>query len=209
MPSFDPIRSESVSKRILVALAPVIGLVLLSAGEPSNQVRLLGAVDPNPSLRSYTAVISLTIELHVLVPIRRTFEGKAYYDRPYRKIVFDHISGPLQRFRELSTALPTRADVQVDYSIGDPADDGSETTYVLTPIGGGHVRYLTIRVDDRTSLATDAAWVYDSGGNLDVHLQYSTFGSFRVPQEEDITASFPAYHASGVLRLSDYHFNGQ
>jgi hypothetical protein len=198
-----------VDKRTLAALAPVLGSILLSTGEPSKQALLLNALDPNPALRSYTASVSLTIELHVLVPIRRTFAGTAYYDRPNRKIVFDSISGPLRRFRELSTTLPTRDDVLTDYAVSEPVDDGSETTYVLTPSGGGHVRQLTIHIDDRTSLAGEAEWDYDSGGHLDVRLRYLRLGLFRVPQEENISASFPAYHADGVLRLSNYRLNGQ
>lgn len=190
---------------IFAVLSLMLGVTLASTA-PLDLLR--AAVDPNPTLRSYTATARLTALVHAAIPVRRSFSGTAYYIKPKEKIVFDGVPAPLSRFRALDTTTPTFADATADYVIAPLANDGRFSTYELDPKKpGSRVKSLVLTVDDEAALVTSAVWKYVNGGSLSFKQQYETIGSYRLPSSIAIAARFPDYAVDGTIQLSDYHTN--
>jgi hypothetical protein len=192
-----------------VLAAPLLALPVAAASGSSPALDLLkSAIDPNPRLQTYTAAATLSASLHGAVPVQKTFKGTAYYSRPQTKIVFENLSGPYSRFKELTTTTPSFEEATADYDIAPRVDDGTLSTYVLVPSKPGRrVKSLTLTVDDRTALIARAAWTYTDGGRLSFEPHYSTVGSYKVVTNESIAARFPAYSVDGTLHLSGYQFD--
>ena len=192
-----------VASGLAAALWTVVVLAAQSTPAPDL---LRSAADPNPALRSYTATASLSAELQAPIPIRKTFAGTLYYLKPDEKIVFENVTGPLSRFKELDTKLPSYQEMTTDYKITPTTDDGTLATYVLAPTAPGRrVQRLTLSVDERLRQIVRAVWSYAGGGSMTIEPAYGAVDGFQLPVEERMTARFPSYNVDAVLKLSDYH----
>jgi hypothetical protein len=188
-------------------LSVLLVLTLAGAGTPGPTDILHSALDPNPELHSFMATAVLHARLHAVVPVSKVFNGTAYYRKPDERIEFTNLSAPLDRFRELRSGLPSYAQLAAANSIVLETDDGSVSTYKLTPLAAGRVRALTIVVYDRSALVRRAEWLYTDGSRLTVDPTYSAIGGFRLAADERITARFPAYAVDGDLHLDKYQLN--
>lgn len=182
-------------------------VVVMAAQSTPSPDLLRSAVDANPALHSYTATASLDAELQAVIPIRKTFAATLYYLKPNEKIVFQNLTGPLSRFKELDTTLPTYQEMTTDYTV-TATDDGSVAKYVLVPTDTGRrVKSLTLSVDESARQIVRAVWSYVGGGSMTIEPTYGTVGAFQLPVEERMSARFPAYNVDAVLRLSNYRLN--
>ncbi|MDQ6766206.1 MAG: hypothetical protein M3Z41_00105 [Candidatus Eremiobacteraeota bacterium] len=166
------------------------------------------AMDPNPTLQSYTATAALDAVWNVVIPVHQTLTGTVYYRKPKRSIVFDNVPAPLRNFKELTSTTPTYEQSVAEYTITALADDAGVSTFSLVPKKTeGRVKSLTLTVDDSTALISRAVWSYTDGATLRLDETYTTVGSFRLPSEDAIAARFPAYSVDGTLRFSHYEPN--
>jgi hypothetical protein len=194
-------------------LAPVLALLFFAdsvspfAAARAADDSLRSALDPNPELHSFIANAVLHARLHTLVPVSKVFTGNAYYRKPDERIEFTNTTGPLDRFRELRSGLPSYAQLAAANSIVLETDDGSVSTYKLSPHVAGRVRALTLVVDDRSALIHQAEWLYEDGSRLTVDPTYTVLGGFRLATDERITARFPAYAVDGELHLDKFQLN--
>lgn len=189
-------------------LCGAIGFLALSQTTAGSTTLLERALNPNPSLNSYSASTTLTATLHAVVPLQKTFIGSTYYLRPHQKIVFDNVSGRLTRFKELVTTMPTFEEARLEYSIKLVGDDGKRSSYELVPIKSGRrVKQILIDVGDDTALIERSVWSYIDGGTLVFEPSYETVGGFRLQAGETIKARFPAYSVDGSLRFTRYRLN--
>lgn len=178
-----------------------------SAPAPSLDL-LKRAVNPNPTLQSYTASAQLSATLHVIIPDHKTFSGTVYYLKPKRKIEFQNVSGALSRFKDLAASTPTYDEAVAEYTITPTTDDGSTSTYSLVPKKqGSRVKSLTVSVNDSTALVSHAEWLYTNGGKLDFTPTFTTVGTYHLPAKTDIAARFPDYSVDGTLTFSNYKPN--
>ncbi len=100
------------------ALAAMIALQAAGMAQTASSIDLLRrAVNPNPTLKSYTASAQLSAALHVVIPLHKTYNGKVYYLKPRRAIQFQNVSGALSRFKDLATSTPTYDEAMAQYSI--------------------------------------------------------------------------------------------
>jgi hypothetical protein len=186
-------------------IAVVVAVLVALAAPPLDLLR--SAVNPNPSLQTYTAAATLQAELHAVIPVHETFVGTATYHKPVRTIDFPDVGGPLRRFRQLSNALPSYQELTTQYAIVPGADDGTSSTFVLTPTAkDARVANLTLSVDDHQTLVTKAVWLYHDGSRLTINVGYTTIAGYHLATQEHIVARFPAYSVDGDLRLSDFRF---
>jgi hypothetical protein len=196
-------------KRVAQFLAVAAFLAITSsasrAAEDASVQMLRKALDPNPTLVTYTASASLTVTLHVLVPVSTTLTGTAYYHKPVRKIDFDDIPPALKQFSELVATTPTYEQVLRDYRMSPAVEEGTTSTYALIPRRNGRVKSLKIRIGVETGLIEQTVWTYKDGQTLSVSPTYANVGAFRLPATVAIAAHFPGYNADGVLRFSNYH----
>jgi hypothetical protein len=166
------------------------------------------AVDPNPTLQSYTASAQLSATLHVIIPDHQTFNGTVYYLKPRRKIEFANVSGPLSRFKDLASSTPTYNEAAAQYTITPLSDNGTVSTFSLVPKNqGSRVKSVTVTVNNSSALISQAQWSYTNGGKLVFNETYTNVGEFRLPSKADIEARFPGYSVDGTLSFSDYKPN--
>jgi hypothetical protein len=200
---------HSTVARIYGAFRFMLACSLLAAiaATPAPQL-LKSALEANPTLQSYTAKVSLGLELHVIIPIHRTFTGTMYYLRPKRKIIFDNVSGPLARFKELDTTLPSYDGLVTEYTLASHTDNAQISTYTLTPTDKGRrVERLTVEIDEGEAQIDRAQWDYTNGGHVSVVPTYAGVDTFRLPVKEDISVRFPGYSVHGTMQIFNYNLN--
>jgi hypothetical protein len=60
----------------MTALATVIALQAAGVAQTASSIDLLRrAVNPNPTLQSYTASAQLSATLHVVIPVHKSYDG--------------------------------------------------------------------------------------------------------------------------------------
>lgn len=166
------------------------------------------AMNPNPTLQSYTASAQLSAKLHGPLPVSRTFPGAVYYLKPNRKIEFQNVPGPLSRFKDLAASAPSYEQLMAQYSVTPLSDTGTVSSYSLVPKKTeGRVKSVTVTVDDATALVKHADWLYTNGGKLSFDQSYAKVGTYQLPSRANITARFPGYTVDGTLTFTNYKPN--
>jgi hypothetical protein len=198
-----------VFERLATLTALMLATLQTAAVAQSASLDLLKrAMDPNPTLKSYTASAQLSATLHVVIPEHKNFNGTVYYLRPKRKIEFQNVSGPLSRFKDLATSTPTYEQAMDEYTITPQTDNGSLSTFLMVPKNqGSRVKSVTLTINDATALVSRAEWLYANGGQLNVDETYQSVGTFRLPAKANIAARFPGYSVDGTLTFSNYQPN--
>ncbi len=187
-----------------------IALVLQTSAMAQNaSLNLLRrAVNPNPTLTSYTASAQLSATLHVVIPVHKNYDGTVYYLRPRRKIEFQNVSGELSRFKDLASTTPTYDEAMAEYAITPLTDNGGVSTYSMVPKKpGSRVKSIALAVNDATALVSRATWAYTNGGTLSFSQTYLNVGTFRLPAKADISARFPGYSVDGTITFGNYQPN--
>jgi hypothetical protein len=193
---------------IAVAACAICSFQGAAIAQTASLDLLRRAVNPNPTLRSYTASAHLSATLHVLIPDHKTFDGTVYYLKPKRKIEFQNVSGPLSRFKDLMSSTPSYDEAVAEYTITPLTDNGTVSTYSAVPKKqGSRVKRLTLSVEDASALISHVEWLYTNGGKLDFTQTYSDVGEFHLPSKTDIAARFPEYSVDGTLTFSNYQPN--
>jgi hypothetical protein len=197
-----------MSVRIASLLMAFLFAVPASAAQTASLDLLRRAVNPNPTLNSYTASAHLSAILHVVIPVQKSFDGTVYYLRPKRKIAFQNVPSELSQFKDLVSSTPTYDEAAEQYTITPLTDDGTVSMYSLVPKKtGGRVKNVTVTVDDSSALVKRAVWSYANGGSLTFNQTYMTLGAYRLPSKATISARFPGYSVDGTLTFSGYQPN--
>ncbi|MGA2759979.1 MAG: hypothetical protein ABSF08_06650 [Candidatus Cybelea sp.] len=191
------------------ALAAIIAMQAAGIAQTAASIDLLKrAVNPNPTLQSYTASAQLSATLHVLIPIHKNYDGTVYYLKPRRSIQFQNVSGELSRFKDLATSTPTYDEAIGQYTITPGTDNGTISTYTFVPKKqGSRVKSITLTVNDASALVSRAQWAYTNGGSMSFDQTYLNAGTFRLPAKANISARFPGYSVDGTLTFTRYHPN--
>jgi hypothetical protein len=196
--------------RCLAFMIALIALVPLNArsAQTASMALLRHATNPNPGLHSYTASAVLSATLHALLPVHKTFNGTVYYLKPKRKIEFQNVSGPLARFKDLASSVPSFGELTNEYAVTPGSDNGASSSYLLVPNkAGGRVKNVGVTVDDTSGLIQRVQWSYTNGGNLQLDQIYTKVGTFQLPATANISARFPGYSVNGTLTFSGYQLN--
>lgn len=195
-------------KTIVLAIGSVFALVGATSAPTASLDLLRRAVNPNPTLQSYTASAQLSATLHVIIPDHKVFNGTVYYLKPRRKIEFQNVSGPLSRFKDLASTTPTYDEAVAQYTITPLTDNGTVSTYSLVPKKqGSRIKSVTVTINDASALVSHAQWLYTNGGKLDFDQTYMNVGAYRLPAKANIAARFPGYSVDGTLTFSNYQPN--
>ncbi len=191
------------------ALAAVITLQSAGAAQTVASSDLLRrAVNPNPTLQSYTASAHLSATPHVVIPIRKNHDGTVYYLKPRRTIHFQNVSGALSRFKDLAASTPTYDEAMAQYTISLGTDNGNVSIYTFVPKKqGSRVKKITLTVNDTSALVNHAQWAYTNGGSMSFDQTYTNVSTFRLPAQADISVRFPGYSVDGTLTFGDYNPN--
>ena len=197
-------RTAAITAMLAFASIPIGG----RGAQAASLDLLRRATDPNPTLTTYTAAAQLSATLHVVIPVHKNVTGTVYYQKPKRKIEFQNLSGALARFKDLASQMPTYEEAMAQYTIAPGSDDGTVSTYTLTPKNtGSRVKSIVVSVNDARALVTHAHWTYTNRGSLAFAQTYENVGTFRLPAKADIGARFPGYSVDGTLTFTDYQPN--
>jgi hypothetical protein len=200
--------APEMTARIASLLMAFLFAVPASAAQTASLDLLRRAINPNPTLNSYTASAHLAAILHVLIPVQKSFNGTVYYLRPKRKIAFQNVPSELSQFKDLVSSTPTYDEAEEQYTITPLTNDGTVSTYSLVPKKtGGRVKNVTVTVDNSAALVQRAVWSYTNGGSLTFNQTYMTLGTYRLPSKATIAARFPGYSVDGTLTFSGYQPN--
>jgi hypothetical protein len=193
----------------MTALATVIALQAAGVAQTASSIDLLRrAVNPNPTLQSYTASAQLSATLHVVIPVHKSYDGKVYYLKPRRAIQFQNVSGALSRFKDLAASAPTYEEAMAQYTITPGTNNGTVSTYTFVPKKqGSRVKSITLTVNDAAALVSRAQWAYTNGGSMSFDQTYTNVGTFRLPAKANISAHFPGYSVDGTLTFGNYNPN--
>jgi len=193
----------------MTALATVIALQAAGVAQTASSIDLLRrAVNPNPTLQSYTASAQLSATLHVVIPVHKSYDGKAYYLKPRRAIQFQNVSGALSRFKDLAASAPTYEEAMAQYTITPGTNNGTISTYTFVPKKqGSRVKSITLTVNDASALVSHVQWAYTNGGGMSLDQTYTNVGTFRLPAKANISARFPGYSVDGTLTFGNYNPN--
>jgi hypothetical protein len=193
---------------LLVLTAAIVVPLDARSAQTASMALLRHATDPNPALHSYTASAVLSATLHALLPVHKTFNGTVYYLKPKRKIEFQNVSGPLARFRDLASSVPSFGELKNEYAVTPGTDTGALSSYSLVPKKtGGRVKTVDVTVDDTSGLIQRVQWSYTNGGTLQLDQMYTKVGTFELAATANISARFPGYSVNGTLTFSGYQIN--
>lgn len=183
-------------------------MIVVIAAATASLALLQKAVNPNPTLNSYTASAQLSATMHAVIAIHKTFNGSVYYLRPNRKIEFQNVPNALSKFRDMVSTTPTYEQATQEYAITPMTDDGTVSKYTLVPKKtGSRVKNVVVTINDQTALVSTATWNYNDGGNLTWGQTYESVGAYRLPAKATISARFPGYSVDGTVTFSNYQPN--
>jgi hypothetical protein len=207
---YDTFGERSAPLKELLALAAAVFAVQATPfAQATASLDLLSrAINPNPTLNSYTASAHLSATLHVVIPVHKSYGGIVYYLRPKRKIEFQGVSGALSRFKDLASSTPTYDEATQQYAITPLTDTGGVSKYVLVPKKtGSRVKSVAVNVDDQAALVNHVVWSYTNGGTLTFDQTYTSVGEFHLPAQANIAARFPGYSVDGTITFGGYKPN--
>jgi hypothetical protein len=188
-----------------VGVALLFGVLLAAAPAPPSSDLLTSAIDPNPSLTTYTATAKLDLTLHAGLPVHKTLHGTMYYNRPTQRIVLDDANGVLTKYKDMRMTLPSKDELFREYTLTSTSDDGSNTHFILTPKKqDARVATVTLSVDDGQKLIHDVRWAYKNGSSLQITPVFQKLSDYTLIAHEDVAARFPGYSVDGALALSGY-----
>lgn len=191
---------------IAVVLAATI--VPAASAQTASLDLLERAINPNPTLNSYTASAQLSATVHKVISIHKSFNGTVYYLRPKRKIAFQNVPSALSKFKDLVTSTPSYEQATQQYTITPLTDDGTLSKYNLVPKNtGSRVKSVVVTVNDKTELLGGAVWNYTNGATMTFIQNYQSVGTYRLPSKANISARFPGYSVDGTLTFSNYQPN--
>ncbi|HEY1868756.1 MAG TPA: hypothetical protein VGG70_10715 [Candidatus Cybelea sp.] len=183
-------------------------MIVVIAAATASLSLLQKAVNPNPTLNSYTASAQLSATMHAVIAIHKTFNGSVYYLRPNRKIEFQNVPNELSKFRDMVSTTPTYEQATQEYAITPMTDDGTVSKYTLVPKKtGSRVKNVVVTINDQSALVSTATWNYNNGGNLTWGQTYESVGAYRFPAKATISARFPGYSVDGTVTFSNYQPN--
>lgn len=191
---------------IAVVLAATI--VPAASAQTASLDLLERAINPNPTLNSYTASAQLSATVHKVISIHKSFNGTVYYLRPKRKIAFQNVPSALSKFKDLVTSTPSYEQATQQYTITPLTDDGTLSKYnLVTKNTGSRVKNVVVTVNDKTELLGGAVWNYTNGATMTFIQNYQSVGTYRLPSKANISARFPGYSVDGTLTFSNYQPN--
>jgi hypothetical protein len=205
---WDGVDRGTIISSAILAFAVVLNLHAIAVAQTASLDLLRRAINPNPTLNSYTASAQLSATLHVVVPVHKNFNGTVYYLRPKREILFQGVSGALSKFKDLVSSTPTYDEAMAQYTITPLTDNGTISTYSAVPKkAGGRIKSIIVTVNDQSALVTGAKWSYTNGGTLTFNQTYTNVGDFRLAAQATIAARFPGYSVDGTITFAGYQPN--
>jgi len=181
----------------------------LSVGEILDRM-----VANTKGLTSY--VVPVQIEAHVFegpisLPVR--MDGTRYFELPDRSALrMSSVPSLAKEFSDVYSSLGTPLTWPQTFDITIEGT-GSRNGHSVVTLQGRYkhpstVDHVDLDVDTGTFDPVEARWFYRNGATIVMDIQESVVaGAYRLPEEETISVSFPAYKGNATVSYGTYQTN--
>jgi outer membrane lipoprotein-sorting protein len=163
----------------------------------------------NPSLHTFSATLHAHVVLKSFPFLSTDLTGTYYYKEPDKtKVVFS--SGvPLvaRQFDKLYAHIESPSVWRDVYVVSVISDDGTTTTFKLTPRKRGNVDHIDAQVDDKKATLASMRWNYDNGGYAQMTNHYGRVQSNVVVESQVGHVEEPGYTADLSSTIDNYTIN--
>jgi hypothetical protein len=190
----------------LGAAAPALADGTAASTDAGNIVASLTA--RTSSIASYSADLSLHIELHSFPFVRLTVSGDTEYRQPDQYSVTMHTLPAIARaLHSVSgdAGDPTVWTHKFDIVIDRSAPAGAGTVVLrMTQKVHGQIDHVEAYIDTASMTVTRMEWYYVSGGHIFVDDHYARFDGVLLVDHQSAAIAMPGVDATATSDISDY-----
>jgi outer membrane lipoprotein-sorting protein len=191
------------------AFLVVIGLFAapLRAAPASDLLARMSELNPN--LHTFTATLHAHVVLKSFPFLSADLSGTYYYKEPDKTKVVLSSGVPMvaRQFDKLYAHIESPSMWREVYAVSAISDDGSTTTFRLTPRKRGNVDHIDAVVDDNKATLTSMRWNYDNGGYAQMTNHYGRVQSNVVVESQVGHVEEPGYTADLSSTIDNYTIN--
>jgi hypothetical protein len=165
----------------------------------------------NPNLRTFTAAMHVDVAMQTFPFLKIHLEGTYYHEAPDRdKVVFSSgVPAVAQQFNKLYAHVEPPSRWRDVYDVKVVSDNGTLTTYRLTPLKQGNVDHVDVRASDRNATVQWQRWNYVNGGYAEMRNYYKTVEGNVVIASQNGHVEEPNYTADLSSTIDAYKINTQ
>ena len=190
------------------AFAAVAAMVLSTrpAGAGEDLLARMAAINPN--LRTFTATLHADVAMKSFPFLSVQLTGTYYHKEPDKnKVVFETVPVLAQQFDKLYAHIESPSQWKSVYDVRVVSDDGTTTTFKLTPLNAGNVESVDARADDKTATVTSMRWNYANGGYAEMDDRYGQIGGNTLVTSQTGHVREPGYVADISSTIDNYKIN--
>lgn len=163
----------------------------------------------NSGLRSYSADVTVAIQLHTFPFLSPTLEGRAYYKRPDKTAVqFEAVPALAGQLKKVVGQMEPPSDWDRLYEVTPTGDDGTTATFRLVRKKNGRIDHVDVKVDDRTATVIEMVYFYkEDGGTIKFDNTYDQIDGNYVVKQQIGKVDVPHYNADINSSFANYRIN--
>jgi outer membrane lipoprotein-sorting protein len=195
----------------LKIVSAVVACAAIAFAVPAAaQSDLLGRMSAlNPNLRTFSADMHVDAKMKSFPFVTLALQGTWYHQAPDKdKVVFTGgVPAVAQQFDKLYAHIEPPSRWRTVYDVKVVSDDGTVTTYRLTPLRQGNVDHVDVRASDRNATVQWTRWNYVNGGYAEMRNYYKTVDGTVVVGSQTGHVEEPGYTADIDSTVDDYKIN--
>ncbi|HEY3675442.1 MAG TPA: hypothetical protein VGK84_05580 [Candidatus Tumulicola sp.] len=183
--------------------------ILLTAPASAQDDLLTRMAGLNPNLRTFQAAMHVDVAMKTFPFLKIALEGTYYHESPDKdKVVFTSgVPAVADQFNKLYAHIEPPSRWRDVYDVKVVSDNGTVTTYRLTPLKQGNVDHVDARANDRTAVVQWQRWNYVNGGYAEMRNTYKTVQGNVVIASQTGHVEEPNYTADLSSTLDAYKIN--
>ena len=200
----------------------ILVVVFASLATPCDSQQQLTVKQILAHMSANTAGLSsYQVPVHIVAHVKKgaisvpvTMDGNRYFKAPDRSEVKINSGIPAiaKSFSNTYASLGTPSTwlYTYDFTSQTEGDVEGHHVYSLTAVykKPSHVDHIVLDVDTTTFDPVRVQWFYKNGATLVMHIEENLVGSkYRLPQHEEVDASFPAYRGTADVTFGQYQLN--
>ena len=184
-------------------------LAFLPAGTGAQSDLLARMSTVNQGLKTYSAAMNMHVQMTSFPNLAFDMTGTYYRREPdqAKLEITGGLPGAASQFGKLYPHIENPARWPSLYNISKQGDNGSFTTFVLTPKVEGNIDHITASVSDRSATVLQYRWDYRNGGWAELRNTYSKIDSYMLVTSQSGHVEEPQYKGDITATLSNYKLN--
>jgi hypothetical protein len=194
-------------KIVSAVVAAVAFAVAVPASAQDDLLARMSALNPN--LKSFTADMQVNAKMKTFPFVTIALQGTWYHEAPDKdKVVFTSgVPAVAQQFDKLYAHIEPPSRWRSVYDVKVVSDNGTVTTYRLTPLRQGNVDHVDVRASDRNATVQWSRWNYVNGGYAEMRNYYTTVDGTVVVASQSGHVEEPGYTADVDSTVNHYKIN--